>query len=212
MSQQETIRRRILDTVMSMDNLNPNPLTQFEAWLNQAREAGIRYPNAMSLATVNAEGIPFQRFVMLKQFDKNGFVFFSSLSSRKAEQIKANSNVSVLLPWHMLERQVQIQGRAEKLSKLEVLEYFSSRPKSTQLAVWLSQQSSPVSSRGMLESKLEELKARFAEGDVSMPSFWGGYRIIPQSYEFWQTGQDTVNDRFIYGYKDGQWELERMIP
>jgi len=212
MSQQETIRRLILDTGMSIDNLKPNPLAQFEEWLNQARDAGIRYPNAMSLATVSAEGIPFQRFVMLKQFDKNGFIFFTSLGSRKAEQIQANSNASLLLPWHMLERQVQIQGRAEKLSKLEVLKHFSSRSKNSQLAAWLSQQSSPVSTRSMLENKLGELKARFSDGDVSIPSFWGGYRIIPKNYEFWQTGLDTVNDRFIYDYQDGQWKLQRMNP
>ncbi len=212
MLHQQKIRQLILDKGMRVEDLDSDPFFQFNVWLEQAKDAGIRYPNAMTLATVDSRGVPFQRMVMLRQLDYKGLVFYTSLGSRKSEQLAQNANASVLFPWHMLERQVQISGVAEPLSKREVMKFFSLRPKSTQLATWLSQQSSPVSSRGLLESKLKEIKARFAEGDISIPPFWGGYRIVPDSFEFWQTGQDHVNDRFMYRCVDGLWRLDRIAP
>ena len=212
MSTQEKVRHHILDQGLRLDDLSPNPVSQFEVWLKQARDSGIRYPTAMSLATVNCSGEPSQRMVMLRIFDHSGFVFFTSLSSRKSDHLKANPKASILFPWHMLERQVQISGAVEPLGKLEVLKYFASRPKNTQLAAWLSEQSSPTKNRNLLENKLKEIKARFASGDVSMPAFWGGYRIVPQSFEFWQTGKDHVNDRFAYTLDRGDWKLERIAP
>ncbi len=212
MTDQENVRLHILEEGLPSASLSSDPLEQFTSWMQQAKDAGIRYCNTMSLATVDKQGIPFQRLVMLKQYDAAGFQFFTSQSSQKVEHLESNSNVCLLFPWHMLERQVQVHGRAEKLSKLEIAKYFASRPKNSQLSSWLSQASSPVTTRGILESKLGEIKARFSEGKVSVPPFWGGYRVIPYRYEFWQTGKDGVNDRFIYQLKNNEWLIERAIP
>jgi pyridoxamine 5'-phosphate oxidase len=212
MSSQEEIRRRILDRGLNQTNMDPDPFGQFSSWLGDARVAGVLYPSAMSLATVDAQGAPSQRMVMLRDFDAQGLLFYTSLGSHKAEHLAQNSHASALFPWHMLERQVQIRGRATQLSKVEVMKSFATRSKASQLSSWLSQQSAPVSTRGALESKLKEIKAKFARGDISMPAFWGGYRIVPDSFEFWQTGQDQVNDRFVYR-RDGEgWQFERVAP
>jgi pyridoxamine 5'-phosphate oxidase len=201
-----------LNNGLSSDNLNPDPIGQFDQWLNQAKDSGIRYPTAMSLATVTSMGTPEQRFVMLRDFNEKGFVFYTNLSSRKSEHLSINSNVSLIFPWHMLERQVQITGHAEKLTKLEVLKYFSVGSKGSKLSAWLSEQSSPVSHRDVLENKVNEIKKRFSRGDISMPPFFGGYRIIPNNYEFWQSGIDRINDRFIYSKDNGQWNITRVTP
>lgn len=208
----ESTRLSILEHGLNLEDFKTNPIEQFTLWLQQASDTGIHYPTAMSLATVTKDGKPMQRFVILRNFDAKGFIFFTSLSSRKAEQIAGNPNVSLIFPWHMLERQVQISGHAEKLSKVEMLKYFASGSKGSQLSAWLSEQPSPVSNRGMLESKLKEIKERFSKGEVSMPSFWGGYRIVPDSYEYWQSGEDKVNDRFVYERDGENWVLGRMAP
>ena len=194
-------------------DLAANPFSQFEKWFREADEAGLRMPNAMTLATVGADGQPSLRLVLLKLFDENGFVFFTNYESRKAKEMAGNNKVALLFPWHDLERQVRIAGKVEKISVAESAKYFFSRPKGSQLGAWVSNQSSVISSRQMLMSKLEEMKAKFKNKEMSLPSFWGGYRVVPHSFEFWQGRESRLHDRFLYSkLNEGKWKVERLAP
>lgn len=166
----------------------------------------------MCVATVDANGQPYQRIVLLKHYDDQGLVFYTNLGSRKAQQLAQNPHISLLFPWHMLDRQVIFLGTAERLSTLEVLKYFSSRPKDSQIGAWVSQQSSRISARGVLESKFLELKQKFQQGDVPLPSFWGGFRVKFDSVEFWQGGEHRLHDRFIYQRNADTWKIDRLAP
>ena len=150
---------------------------------------------------------------MLKKFDDNGFIFFTNLASRKAAQLSTNNKISLLFPWHPLERQVAVIGQAEPLSMVEVAKYFMSRPKDSQIAAWVSKQSSKISARQVLEGKFMEMKAKFAQGEVPLPKFWGGYLVRPQSIEFWQGGEHRLHDRFIYSQlPELTWQIDRLAP
>jgi pyridoxamine 5'-phosphate oxidase len=167
----------------------------------------------MVVATVDEQGQPSQRIVLLKQVDDNGFVFFTNTGSRKAQELKGNNKISLHFPWHNLERQVIVYGEAEPLPTSAVAKYFLSRPKESQLAAWASQQSRPVSSRQALMQTFNSMKAKFAKGDIPLPDFWGGYCVKPHQIEFWQGGEHRLHDRFMYR-KDlsGQWQVERLNP
>ncbi len=207
------IRRDYRYRPVSRDALPADPMVLFSQWLNDIRTSQLPDPTAMSLATVDEQGRPFQRIVLLKRFDKNGFVFFTNYASRKARQITANPQVSLLFPWQSFDRQVIVQGEAEKLSKAESLAYFFSRPKASQIAAWVSKQSSPISSRAMLEAKFRELLAKWQEGEVPAPDFWGGYRVKPFAIEFWQGGESRLHDRFYYQRTaDGRWQISQLAP
>jgi pyridoxamine 5'-phosphate oxidase len=187
-------------------------MDQFKGWFAQAQAAQLREPNAMILATVDAHGQPFNRTVLLKKLDTRGLVFFTNFESRKARHLSENPRVSVLFLWLELERQVSINGTAERISAAESLSYFATRPLGSRLGAWTSQQSTVIKSRSLLEAKLEEMKRKFADGKIPLPSFWGGYRISPQSYEFWQGRQNRLHDRFLYSKSGDNWELERLQP
>lgn len=194
-------------------DLRPDPIPQFEAWLGDAIQAQLLEPNAMSLATVDESGAPLLRTVLLKGLDARGFVFFTNLESRKARHMAANPRVSLLFPWLALERQVVVTGTAAKLSMGESLKYFLSRPRDSQLAAWASRQSSVISSRKVLEMEWEHLKAKFGAGEVPLPSFWGGFCVRPETVEFWQGGPNRLHDRFQYTRQpDGAWQIERLAP
>ncbi|MDC1143457.1 pyridoxamine 5'-phosphate oxidase [Porticoccaceae bacterium] len=197
---------------LSRESLANNPFTQFTLWMDQAIEAKIQDPTAMSLATVNAEGKSWQRMVLLKGFDKQGFVFYTNLVSRKAQEIDNNAQVSLHFPWLQLDRQVIIGGQAEPISEAEVMTYFLSRPKGSQLAAWASKQSSPIASRQTLETQFEKIKRRFAEGEIPPPDFWGGYRVVPSEIEFWQGGENRLHDRFSYRLDGDNWHISRLSP
>ena len=197
---------------LSREALASNPFTQFTLWMDQAIEAEIQDPTAMSLATVNAEDKPWQRMVLLKGFDKQGFVFYTNLSSRKAQEIDNNAQVSLHFPWLQLDRQVIVGGQAEPLSKAEVMNYFLSRPKGSRLAAWASKQSSPIASRQALEAQFEKIKHRFADGEIPQPDFWGGYRVVPSEIEFWQGGENRLHDRFSYRLDGDAWHISRLSP
>ena len=205
-------RREYLQGGLKRDDLSESPFEQFEKWFKQAMQADIPDASAMSLATVSADGKPTQRTVLLKLFDEKGFVFFTNYSSQKSHQISENPNVSLLFPWVQLERQIEINGTAEKISTAESLKYFLSRPRGSQLGAWASAQSSPINSRQILESQLKKIKDKFTQGEIPLPDFWGGYRVIPQTIEFWQGGANRLHDRFEYTKVEGHWEINRLQP
>ncbi|MCE0495123.1 pyridoxamine 5'-phosphate oxidase [Vibrio salinus] len=206
------IRREYTKGGLRRKDLCHDPIEQFEKWLQQAIDANLADPTAMTIATVDATGQPFQRIVLLKDVSKEGFVFYTNLGSRKAQHIDNNSKVSIHFPWHLLERQVHITGHAEKLSAMENMKYFTSRPKESQIAAIASHQSSRLSARGVLVGKYLELKQKFANGEIPMPSFWGGYRVTPETIEFWQGGEHRLHDRFIYSKDNSNWSIERLAP
>lgn len=210
----EQLRREYTRGGLSRRDLNPDPIVQFERWLNVALELKLNDdPTAMTLATVGSEGQPSQRTVLLKNIDHEGLVFYTNLGSAKAREIEQNKRVSVLFAWLPLERQVIIGGSAEKLSAAQATRYFLSRPHQSQLAAWTSRQSSNIGSRKLLEEAFEQMKHRFSQGQVPLPSFWGGYRIRPASFEFWQGRANRLHDRFYYEpTPDARWSIRRLQP
>ncbi|MGF1742025.1 pyridoxamine 5'-phosphate oxidase [Vibrio profundum] len=206
------IRREYIKGGLRKKDLRDDPIDQFRFWLQQAIDANLIDPTAMTVATVDPEGQPYQRIVLLKDINEQGFVFYTNLGSRKSLHIEQNNKVSLHFPWHHLERQVHITGVAEKLSTVEAMKYFASRPKESQIAAIASRQSNRISARGVLEGKFLELKKKFEKGEIPVPSFWGGYRIRPLSVEFWQGGEHRLHDRFLYSQDEANWDIERLAP
>nr|WP_320012912.1 pyridoxamine 5'-phosphate oxidase [uncultured Desulfobulbus sp.] len=199
--------------ILNREALATEPLAQFERWFKEACDTDVLEPNAMTLSTVNTEGQPSSRTVLLKFFDQHGFVFYTNYKSRKAHELAKNNRVALLFPWIKLARQVAITGVAEKISAAESARYFSSRPRESQLGAWISRQSSVLSSRQMLMLEFEKIKNKFSRGEIPLPDFWGGYRVRPQTVEFWQGQTSRLHDRFLYTLdSSGQWSLERLAP
>lgn len=195
------------------EDMNPNPFGQFELWFNQAVGAKLVEPNAMTLATVGKDLRPSQRTVLLKRYDEEGFVFFSNYESKKSRQIGENPFVATHFAWIGLERQLRIEGEIEQISKVESLKYFLSRPRGSQIGAWVSLQSEVISSRSLLEQKFDQIRKKFAKGEIPFPDKWGGYIIRPTLFEFWQGGQDRLHDRFQYlKTDDGSWDIQRLEP
>lgn len=213
MNDLSTMRQEYTHQGLHRNNLNDNPIKQFEQWFNQALDAQLIEPNAFTLATVGKDLMPSTRTVLLKYYSEKGFVFFSNYKSKKARQIEENPQCSMHFAWLGLERQVKIEGSIEKISKTESLKYFLSRPKGSQIGAWVSHQSEVISSRALLEVKFNEIKTRFVKGEVPFPDFWGGYLICPKVIEFWQGGEHRLHDRFEYRLEeDGDWKIERLAP
>jgi pyridoxamine 5'-phosphate oxidase len=192
--------------------MHADPLEQFRVWFGEAVAAGIPEPNAMTLGTAEAGGRVSCRTVLLKGFDGRGFVFYTNHGSRKGRQLAANPRVALLFAWLTLERQVEIEGRVERVSEEESEEYFQSRPFGSRLGAWVSEQSSVIASREVLTARFAELKAKFADGNMPKPEFWGGYRVVPESVEFWQGGHDRLHDRFLYEKRGEIWHRVRLAP
>ncbi len=174
---------------LGREDLSENPTELFGKWFSEAKQQAVHEPNAMTLATVSPEGIPSQRTVLLKAFDEKGFTFFTNYQSRKAAHIAANPRVCLLFPWITLERQVIVQGTAKQIPLAASEEYFATRPRESQIGAWVSLQSEVIPSRNFLLEKLDGIEARFRGEDVSLPPFWGGYRVAPETFEFWQGGR-----------------------
>lgn len=198
---------------LSSRELDPNPIRQFQHWFDDAVSTGIPEPNGMSLATVDADGQPWVRTVLLKLYDEQGFVFFTNYESSKSKQIAAHPRVALSFPWVGLARQVQITGTAARIPTTESLKYFASRPRGSQIGAWASPQSQAITSRSLLEAKVDEIKRKFSQGKIPLPSFWGGFRVKPDTIEFWQGRESRLHDRFRYSRTtDDSWTIERLAP
>ena len=209
----ETLQQDFSGAPLRRDSLEADPLKQFQSWFKYALESDYPAPNAVSLATSSSNGEPSVRTVLVKQFDTEGFVFYTNYNSTKAKQIEQSTSVSLLFPWVQLGRQVIITGPAKQISREASARYFHSRSRGSQLSAWTSQQSRPVDSRPELEGALREIERRFSSDVVPLPDFWGGYRIHALTYEFWQSRPDRLHDRFRYtrGVDNG-WSITRLSP
>jgi pyridoxamine 5'-phosphate oxidase len=197
---------------MEASDLDPDPLRQFHVWFEAARDAGIEVPEAMALATSTPDGRPSARMVLLKGADERGFALFTNRESRKGGELAANPHAALLFHWRPLGRQVRVEGRVEPISDDESEVYFDTRPLPSRIAAWASPQSRPLTDRAELERLYAEAAARFPDAHVPLPPHWGGYRVVPDTYEFWQHGDDRLHDRIRYE-RDGEvWKTERLAP
>ena len=192
---------------------DPDPLTLFHRWMSDAISAGIHEPNAVVLATSTAAGAPSARMVLLKGADARGFAFFTNYGSRKAAELDANPRCGLVLPWHLLQRQVRIEGTASRLTWAENAAYFASRPRDAQLGAWASPQSAVVPARSFLETRYDQIAARWpADVEIPLPDHWGGYRVQPETVEFWQGRPSRMHDRLLYRRSPDGWLIERLAP
>ena len=190
-----------------------DPIVQFKNWLEQATEAGISEPTAMTLATTAEDGQPSARIVLLKEVTQDGFVFYTNYGSAKGRELAVNPRAALVFYWPQLERQVRITGTVVKTSRSESEAYFQTRPRGSQLAAWASGQSSPIPDRALLETRVKKLDAKYAGADVPLPPNWGGYRLRPESIEFWQGKPNRLHDRLRYSREaGGGWKIERLAP
>ena len=206
------IRREYSSRPLRRSDLAADAMQQFDRWFREALETVPTDPNAMNVATVDADGQPSSRMVLLKAYDERGFVFYTNLGSRKARELDANPGAALHLFWPDLHRQIKIQGRAERTTAAENIAYFMRRPRDSQLGAWASSQSQPITGRAALETAFADMGKKFAAGEVPLPSFWGGYRVRPHTLEFWQGQQNRLHDRFVYTAVSSGWRIERLAP
>ena len=193
-------------------DLEKNPFRQFEKWFQEAEAAKIVEPNAMTLATVNRDGQPSARTVLLKGCDGRGFVFYSNYESRKGRELEANPRVTLLFPWVPMERQIIIEGTVARVAREEAEAYFHSRPRTSQIAAWASPQSTPVAGRAVLEESYRTVEKKYEGREVPLPPQWGGYRVAPEIIEFWQGRRSRLHDRLRYRREAGEWVVDRLAP
>jgi pyridoxamine 5'-phosphate oxidase len=206
------LRREWSSRKLDESNVNSNPIGQFSEWMQEAIDGDLLDVNAMALATADKNGAPSARIVLLKSIDKKGLVFFTNYESNKGKDLVENPKASVVFFWKELERQVRVTGTVEKISKKESEEYFKSRPYESQISAWASNQSSEVKNRKALEEKFEEFKKKYPVKKVPLPDFWGGYRINPDRFEFWQGRPNRLHDRIVYIKERGKWKIVRLAP
>ncbi|MFK7983955.1 MAG: pyridoxamine 5'-phosphate oxidase [Saprospiraceae bacterium] len=205
----EDYRAKTLEIV----DVHTNPIQQFNEWFQEALDSQIKEANAMTIATVDAQGKPAARIVLLKGFDENGFIFYTNYDSRKGQELAANPNIAVVFLWKDLERQIRIEGIAEKVAPAVSLNYFQSRPKGSQIGAWASPQSQVIPNRSILEQNVLRLKEKYKDADnLPIPSHWGGYQIKPTLIEFWQGRSSRLHDRLSYTLIEKEWKIERLAP
>lgn len=207
------LRKEYRNATLSETEVLKDPIQQFALWFDNALEAKVAEPNAMTLATASKKGIPSARIVLLKGFDTEGFVFYTNYESHKGKDLKENPNAALVFFWHDLERQIRIEGKVKKVKAKESELYFHSRPKESRLGAWASPQSQPIEDRGILEETFEELQRSFEHSEPPRPDFWGGYRLIPSKIEFWQGRPSRMHDRILYKRSSkGNWKIMRLAP
>ena len=189
-----------------------DPIELFQSWFEAARESGILLPESVALATATPDGLPSVRMVLLKDSDASGFVFFTNYGSRKAEELDSNPHAALCFHWAVHHRQVRVAGTVSRLTEEESLEYFRTRDRASQVGAWASKQSQPIAERTELEQRVRQIKEKFAGEDVPLPPFWGGYRIVPTTIEFWQGRADRLHDRLVFSRSDGGWSTRRLYP
>lgn len=197
---------------LTEDGVDRDPLAQFTRWLAEADEAGVYEPNAMVLSTIDADRLPSSRTVLLRTVDAHGFEFFTSYTSAKGRALLVHPHVSIVFPWYTIHRQVIIRGTAEPTSAEVSDAYFATRPRGSQIAAAASDQSQPIADRGLLEARVRELEGLYEGGEVPRPATWGGFRVVPTSFEFWQGRSSRMHDRLRFTHHEGSWRLERLQP
>ena len=207
-----SLRHDFTKQMLDKTDVNTDPVLQFEKWFKEAVDAKVNEPNAMSISTVSAEGKPSSRIVLLRNFDQDGFVFYSNYNSRKGMEIHANPYASLLFFWPELERQVRIEGVLKKQSPEESNLYFNSRPRESKLGAWTSEQSKKIESRAVLDRAYAENEKKYPGNEVPRPAFWGGYVLIPESIEFWQGRASRLHDRILYSREGKSWKIDRLSP
>jgi len=205
-------RREYAHGALRRADLAADPLMQFKAWMDQALAAELTDATAMALATADADGRPSNRIVLLKEFSSAGFTWFTDYRSRKGADLQANPHAALLFYWREFERQVRISGAVEKLSREDSASYFATRPQDSRLAAAASHQSAAVNDRQVLEQAVVTLAQQYPDGNVPLPEQWGGYRLVPASFEFWQGREGRLHDRFSYVLQAGRWQIERLQP
>ena len=193
-------------------DLKADPISQFHDWFEEATHSGVPEPSAMTLATATPEGRPSARIVLLRGYDERGFTLFTNYESRKGRELHSNPHAALVFHWHELERQVRIEGQAQRVSAQESDAYFQSRPLLSRLSAWASRQSDVIPSRQSLEASCKALEIRYPDGQIPRPEFWGGYRVVPESVEFWQGRPSRLHDRLRYRRENGAWVIERLSP
>jgi len=207
------LRREYIHRPFTKKNTDPNPFIQFESWFNQAVEQVLDMPNAMTLATVSDDGYPEARLVLLKHYDETGFSFFTNYNSSKGKALDKQKKASLLFYWSVFDRQIRIKGDVERLSKKDSEGYFQSRPIDSQIAAVISPQSQVIENREILENKFVEKKAQLKiRKNLTLPDYWGGYRIKPRQFEFWQGRENRLHDRLRYSKNDNDWTIQRIAP
>ncbi len=208
-----SLRNEYTREKLDESSIDINPFNQFDKWFTEAVASEILEPNAMIVSTVSKDGMPSQRTVLLKDANKEGYTFYTNYDSRKGRELADNPNISMLFPWYELERQVIITGQAQKVSREISAKYFHSRPRESQLGAWASQQSNEITDRSVLEEKLKMLEERFLNKEVPLPENWGGYLVIPKTFEFWQGRSSRLHDRIFYQDEmEGTWKISRLSP
>ena len=197
---------------LNKTSVDKNPFIQFTKWYESILDSDLNEPTAMMLSTADANGNPSARIVLLKEIDDSGFVFYTNYRSRKGKDLKGNPKAALTFFWDELRRQIRIEGSIKKISRETSKEYFSSRPRESQIGAWVSAQSSVIPNREILENKFDELDEKFGNEEIPLPDFWGGYRLIPSYFEFWQGRENRLHDRICYKKENDEWKIFRIAP
>jgi pyridoxamine 5'-phosphate oxidase len=206
------LRKEYRLAALGEQDVDADPIVQFQRWFHEAQEAKVVEPNAMTLATCTPDAYPSARMVLLKGVDARGFVFFTDYRSRKGQELTDNPHAALVFWWHELERQVRVVGAVQRITRDESVAYFTSRPYGARVGAWVSHQSSVLPDRDSLDRKVEEMMERFRSGEVPLPDHWGGFRVVPEEFEFWQGRESRLHDRIAYAREGGRWVRRRLSP